>query len=77
MKIKWNSRWSDYIFSFPGSTTEYVDMGYGYNDRKYNSNSDKKIVTVLCLLSRKHAKSEDSCWDRSYFKTISLVKEIP
>lgn len=52
-------------------------MGYGYNDRKYNSNSDKKIVTVLCLLSRKHAKSEDSCWDRSYFKTISLVKEIP
>lgn len=47
-----------------------------HNYRKYNSKSKKKIITVICLLSGKHTKSEDSCWNLAYFKSTLLVKEI-
>lgn len=45
------------------------------NHRKYNSHSEK-IITLIWLLSGKHAKSEGSCQNISDFKTTSLVKEI-
>lgn len=63
-------------------------MYFHFQDQQQNmliwgivTTTENTIATVKknsnCpLLSRKHAKSEDSCWDRSYFKIISLVKEI-
>lgn len=56
LKIKLSSKWSNYVFLFSVSITEYLDMQCCFSHRKYNSNSEK-IITVIWLHSRKYQRA--------------------